>query len=72
MSATQFALLTSLSSVGQRVFGPLAGRVVDAVGWFGYFAVCAALGLPGLALVSFSTRVADAGAQREVTSDGAS
>ena len=28
VSATQFALLTSLSSVGQRVFGPLADDVV--------------------------------------------
>ena len=57
VSATQFALLTSLSSVGQRVFGPFADRVVDAVGWGGYFAVCAALALPGLALVGVVTRV---------------
>jgi len=68
VSATQFALLTSLSSVGQRVFGPLADRVVAAVGWSGYFAVCAAMVVPGLALVWFATRVADAGAPREVAS----
>jgi PAT family beta-lactamase induction signal transducer AmpG len=61
VSATQFALLTSLSSVGQRVFGPFAGRVVEAVGWPGYFAVCAAMVLPGLALVWFATRVAASG-----------
>jgi PAT family beta-lactamase induction signal transducer AmpG len=59
VSATQFALLTSLASVGQRVFGPFADRVVDALGWAGYFAVCAALALPGLALVWFVTRVVD-------------
>ena len=64
VSATQFALLTSLSSVGQRVFGPLADRVVDAVGWSGYFAVCAAMALPGLVLVGFTLRVVDGGAQR--------
>jgi PAT family beta-lactamase induction signal transducer AmpG len=62
VSATQFALLTSLASVGQRVFGPFADRVVDALGWAGYFAVCAALALPGLALVWFVTRVVDRGA----------
>jgi PAT family beta-lactamase induction signal transducer AmpG len=61
VSATQFALLTSLSSVGQRVFGPFADRVVDAVGWAGYFAVCATLVLPGLALVWAATRVVDRG-----------
>jgi PAT family beta-lactamase induction signal transducer AmpG len=61
VSATQFALLTSLTSVGQRVFGPLAGRVVDAIGWPGYFAVCAVMVLPGLALVGPATRIADQG-----------
>jgi PAT family beta-lactamase induction signal transducer AmpG len=61
VSATQFALLTSLSSVGQRVFGPFADRVVDAVGWAGYFAVCAAMVLPGLALVWAATGVVDRG-----------
>ena len=59
VSATQFALLTSLTSVGQRVFGPFADRVVAAIGWAGYFAVCAAMALPGLALVWFATRVAE-------------
>jgi MFS transporter, PAT family, beta-lactamase induction signal transducer AmpG len=59
VSATQFALLTSLTSVGQRVFGPLADRVVETIGWPGYFAVCAALALPGLALVGPATRIAE-------------
>ena len=59
VSATQFALLTSLSSIGLRVFGPLADRVVGAVGWGGYFAVCATMAIPGLALVPLATRVAE-------------
>jgi MFS transporter, PAT family, beta-lactamase induction signal transducer AmpG len=50
VSATQFALLTSLSSVGQRVFGPLADDVVHAIGWPGFFASTAAMALPGLIL----------------------
>jgi PAT family beta-lactamase induction signal transducer AmpG len=53
VSATQFALLTSLSSVGQRLFGPLAANVVDAVGWHGFFAVTSALAIPGLVLAWF-------------------
>jgi len=50
VSATQFALLTSLASVGQRVFGPLADNVVDAVGWAGFFVVAALMAVPGLIL----------------------
>ena len=62
VSATQFAVLTSLSSVGHRVFGPLSAGVVAAIGWSGYFALCAALVLPGVALVGWATRVAERGA----------
>ena len=66
VSATQFALLTSLASVGHRVFGPLSADVVAAIGWSGYFAVCAALVLPGVALVGWATRVAEGGAEGDV------
>jgi len=50
VSATQYALLTSLSSVGQRVFGPLASHVQHAVGWSGFFVTTSLLALPGLAI----------------------
>ena len=50
VSATQFALLTSLSSVGLRVFGPFAGHVVTSIGWSGFFMVTAATALPGVAI----------------------
>lgn len=50
VSATQFALLTSLSSVGRNVFGPLASSVVEAVGWHGFFIATALMAIPGLGL----------------------
>jgi len=53
VSATQFALLTSLSSVGQRVFGPLAGVIALHGGWPALFATAAALALPGLVLARY-------------------
>lgn len=56
VSATQFALLTSLSSVGQRVFGPFADDVVRSVGWTGFFASTALMALPGLVLAWLVTR----------------
>jgi len=49
-SATQFALLTSLSSIGQRVFGPFAYDVVQTAGWAGFFATTAAMAIPGLVI----------------------
>jgi len=54
VSATQFAILTSLSSVGQRVFGPLADDVVGAVGWPGFFVVTSLLAIPGIVLAYYS------------------
>lgn len=50
VSATQFALLTSLSSVGQRIFGPLAADVVDWLGWRGFFLSTIAMAVPGILL----------------------
>ena len=59
VSATQFALLTSLSSVGQRVFGTFAGDVVKAVGWKGFFLTTIAMGLPGLLFAWLATAPRD-------------
>jgi PAT family beta-lactamase induction signal transducer AmpG len=58
VSATQFALLTSLSSVGQRLFGVFANDVVDAVGWDGFFATTVALAIPGVAIAWIVARTA--------------
>jgi PAT family beta-lactamase induction signal transducer AmpG len=57
VSATQFALLPSLASVGQRLFGPLADDVVRWLDWSGFFVLTAALALPGLVLAWFVTRL---------------
>ena len=56
VSATQYALLSALSSVGQRVFGFTGGPIVEAVGWSGFFAVTAAAAIPGLLLVPLLSR----------------
>ena len=56
VSATQFALLTSLSSVGQRLFGRYAAAVVHTVGWSGFFGTTVAMAIPGLVLAWFVAR----------------
>jgi PAT family beta-lactamase induction signal transducer AmpG len=55
LSATQFALLTSLSSIGQRVFGAaFAGDLVAGHGWSGFFAATSAMAVPGLVLAAYA------------------
>lgn len=51
-TATQFALLTALSSVG-RVFlaGPLTPPIVETLGWPSFFLLTVVIALPGLVLL---------------------
>ena len=49
-TATQFALLTALASVGRVLLGPLAGAVAEA-GWLPFFGLSCVLALPALLLV---------------------
>jgi len=56
-SATQYALLTSLSSVGKRVFGWVGGEIIAGSGWAVFFSATAAMAVPGLILVWVLPRV---------------
>jgi MFS transporter, PAT family, beta-lactamase induction signal transducer AmpG len=57
VSATQYALLTSLSSVGKRVFGGVGGVLIANHGWAIFFWSTAAMAIPGLVLVLFLPRI---------------
>ena len=50
-SATQYALLSALSAVGRVYVGPVAGYLVDALGWTEFFFFTFLIALPGLALL---------------------
>lgn len=50
-TATQFALFTSLASVPRTFANAGAGYIVSGTGWFDFFLICGALGLPGLLLL---------------------
>lgn len=54
VSATQYALLTSLAGAGGRVFGWLAGDLVNAVGYRGFFAITIAMAVPGIVIAYFA------------------
>lgn len=50
-TATQFALFTSLASVPRTVIGASAGWMVERMGWFDFYLLCAALAIPGMLLL---------------------
>ncbi|WP_347555575.1 AmpG family muropeptide MFS transporter [Robbsia sp. KACC 23696] len=50
-TATQFALFTSLASVPRVFINAGTGWIVDRLGWFDFYLLCAVLALPGMALL---------------------
>lgn len=50
-SATQYALLSAIASLGRILFGPVTGGLVAAWGWANFFVLTFAAALPGLWLV---------------------
>ena len=50
-SATQYALLSALASLGRVLFGPLTGEVVALLGWANFFFITFLAALPGLWLL---------------------
>ena len=50
-SATQYALLSALASLGRVLFGPVTGALVAWIGWAEFFVITFAAALPGLWLV---------------------
>ncbi len=50
-TATQYALLSALASIGRVVVSPASGFAVDALGWAGFFVLTFFSALPGLWLM---------------------
>ncbi|MDE2599611.1 MAG: AmpG family muropeptide MFS transporter [Rhodocyclaceae bacterium] len=50
-TATQFALFTSLAAVPRTVVNASTGWLVERLGWFDFFLLCALLGVPGMLLL---------------------
>jgi PAT family beta-lactamase induction signal transducer AmpG len=58
-TATQFALLTALASVGRTMLASPAGYIAETTGWVWFFIICAAAAIPGLLLLWFLTKRGD-------------
>lgn len=55
-TATQFALLSALASIGRVVVGPAAGVAATDWGWANFFLMSTAAALPGLVMLAFVRR----------------
>ncbi len=52
-TATQLALLTSLTAVPRTVANASTGFIVEAIGYFNFYLLCVLLAVPGLVLLKF-------------------
>lgn len=50
-TATQYALLSSLSGVPLRIFSGFAGVLAENSGWVMFFVICTLMAIPGMALI---------------------
>jgi PAT family beta-lactamase induction signal transducer AmpG len=73
-TATQLALLTSLMVIPRTFAGSITGYIIEAVGYFNFYLICTAVGVPGLLLLlkvapwsGRSTPVAEEGYARPAT-----
>jgi PAT family beta-lactamase induction signal transducer AmpG len=64
-SATQYALLSSLGTVGNRVISAASGYLATWLGWPGFFAVTVVLAVPALVLLAFLPKDAAAPTNEE-------
>lgn len=58
-TATQYALLSSVTVVGAKVFGAFSGVLADAVGWVPFFLIVTAATVPALVLLVWIMRRED-------------
>ena len=64
-TATQYALLTSLSSVGRTLVGASTGVYADAYGWESFFIMTAVAGIPAIAVLGLLHRIGKLGIETE-------
>ena len=56
-TATQYALLSSLTAAGRSLFSSATGKMVDWLGWVDFFLATTVVTLPALALLIWLTRM---------------
>lgn len=67
-TATQFALLSALASIGRVVVGPVAGVTASDWGWANFFLLSTAAAIPGLVMLAAIKKLLVAPAAPPITS----
>jgi PAT family beta-lactamase induction signal transducer AmpG len=67
-TATQFALLSALASIGRVVVGPVAGVTASDWGWPNFFLLSTAAAIPGLVMLVVIKKLLVAPAAPPITS----
>lgn len=52
-TATQYAILTSISGIPRVVLGASTGVLAEKLGWTGFFLFCTIIAIPGLVIIRF-------------------
>jgi PAT family beta-lactamase induction signal transducer AmpG len=60
-TATQYALLSALATVGRTIVSSTGGWIIELLGWINFFLVSAALAIPALLLLLWLMRQGEAG-----------
>jgi PAT family beta-lactamase induction signal transducer AmpG len=60
-TATQYAILSSLATVGRNFFSGFSGNMVKALGWETFFYTCGMIAIPGLIMLFVVSRAARGG-----------
>lgn len=55
-TATQYAILSSIATLGRNFFSGFAGHMVKALDWANFFYACALIAIPGLIFLVVMTR----------------
>src|SRR5262249_52505486 len=58
-TATQYALLSALATVGRTIVSSTGGWIIEVVGWINFFLVSAALAVPALLLLLWLMRTGE-------------
>jgi PAT family beta-lactamase induction signal transducer AmpG len=56
-TATQYAILSSVASLGRNFFSGFSGSMVKMLGWEWFFYTCALIGIPGLIMLYLMNRM---------------
>lgn len=66
-TATQFALLSSLSAFGRIYVGPVSGYMVASIGWAWFYCFSALIAIPGLLLLMYLRPQIDKSDKEEIS-----